>query len=135
MARKGPDPNAAERRAKALELRKQGMSYREIGRALGVSRTAAHKYVTKELDAIRAETRASAEQLREIELERLDRYLAALEPKIVEGDDKAIATALRVMERRAKLTGLDAPQRSEVTVGGADVVDRLRAMLGGSDDG
>ena len=128
---KGPDPSAVERRAQALELRKRGMSYRQIGQELGVSRNTAHRYVTEELDELRAETRASAEQLRDLELERLDQYLARLQPKIEDGDEKAIATALRVQERRAKLTGLDAPQRSEVTIGGESVIDRLREVVGG----
>lgn len=127
---KGPDPSAVERRAHALELRKRGMSYRQIGQELGVSRNTAHKYVTAELDELRAETRASAEQLRDLELERLDQYLARLQPKIEDGDEKAIATALRVQERRAKLTGLDAPQRTEVTIGGESVIDRLREVVG-----
>ena len=127
---KGPDPSAVERRAQALELRKRGMSYRQIGQELGVSRNTAHRYVTEELDELRAETRASAEQLRDLELERLDQYLARLQPKIEDGDEKAIATALRVQERRAKLTGLDAPQRSEVTIGGESVIDRLREVVG-----
>jgi len=129
--RKGPDPSAVERRAQALELRKRGMSYRQIGQELGVSRNTAHKYVTAELDELRAETRASAEQLRDLELERLDQYLARLQPKIDDGDEKAIATALRVQERRAKLTGLDAPQRTEVTIGGESAIDRLREVVGG----
>ena len=128
---KGPDPSAVERRAQALELRKRGMSYRQIGQELGVSRNTAHRYVTEELDELRAETRASAEQLRDLELERLDQYLARLQPKIEDGDEKAIATALRVQERRAKLTGLDAPQRTEVTIGGESVIDRLREVVGG----
>ena len=128
--RKGPDPSAVERRAQALELRKRGMSYRQIGQELGVSRNTAHKYVTAELDELRAETRVSAEQLRDLELERLDQYLARLQPKIEDGDEKAIATALRVQERRAKLTGLDAPQRTEVTIGGESVIDRLREVVG-----
>ena len=128
---KAPSADMIARRREALEMRKRGANYREIAAALGVGLTTAHRYVTAELDELRAETRASAEQLRDLELERLDQYLARLQPKIEDGDEKAIATALRVQERRAKLTGLDAPQRTEVTIGGESAIDRLREVVGG----
>jgi hypothetical protein len=41
--------------------------------------------------------------------------LLALWPQVLKGNQGAIDRALRVMERRAKLLGLDAPTRQEVT--------------------
>ena len=112
MARtKGPDPDAVERRNTALDMRSRGYSYTDIAKALGVSRSTAHKYVTTELDKIREETRASAEQVRGLELSRLDRLWRRAEELLDSDDDdgaKAIGAALRIMERRARLLGLDA---------------------------
>ena len=118
MARtKGPDPDAAERRNKALDMRSRGYSYTDIAKALGISRSTAHKYVTAELDKLRAETRASAAQIRSLELARLDRLWRRAEEMLADGDAdgaKAIAAAIRIMERRARLLGLD-EQGAEVT--------------------
>ena len=112
MARtKGPDPDAVERRNTALDMRSRGYSYTDIAKTLGVSRSTAHKYVTTELDKIREETRASAEQVRGLELSRLDRLWRRAEELLDSDDDdgaKAIGAALRIMERRARLLGLDA---------------------------
>ena len=118
MARtKGPDPDAAERRNTALDMRSRGYSYTDIAKALGISRSTAHKYVTAELDKLRAETRASAAQIRSLELARLDRLWRRAEDMLADGDAdgaKAIAAAIRIMERRARLLGLD-EQAAEVT--------------------
>ena len=48
-------------------------------------------------------------RVREIELQRYDTWLAKLEPRIKKGDVKAIQTAVKISEVRAKLTGINAP--------------------------
>jgi predicted transcriptional regulator len=98
-------------------MRSRGYSYTDIAKALGISRSTAHKYVTAELDKLRAETRASAAQIRSLELARLDRLWRRAEEMLADGDAdgaKAIAAAIRIMERRARLLGLD-EQGAEVT--------------------
>lgn len=57
-----------------------------------------------------------AEALRAIECDRLDTYLVRLAPRIAEGEDKAINTAIRISERRARLLGLDSPQQVDATL-------------------
>jgi hypothetical protein len=52
-----------------------------------------------------------AERLRDLEAARLDRLTVALTPGIKAGMPGAILAAVRVMERRAKLFGLDAPTK------------------------
>ncbi len=79
----------------------------------------AHRYVWAhfdELDAIATET---LERVRHLELIRLDRYIAKLE-KLMRADGaepdviiKAISAAKGLMDRRAKLQGLDAPAKVE----------------------
>jgi hypothetical protein len=106
---------AREREVKALELRKAGLSYPQIGKALGVSQVAAYKIVMRVLQRYEANIQEETEDLREIELQRLDRMLNAIEPKIRRGDLKAIAVAVRISERRSRLLGLDLPQKMEHT--------------------
>ncbi|MFW6344772.1 MAG: hypothetical protein ACOC0M_00350, partial [Halomonas sp.] len=45
------------------------------------------------------------------ELDRLDRLLLGLWPKATAGSVAHVDRAIKVMERRAKLTGLDAPTK------------------------
>jgi len=101
-----------ERRRRALTLRRDGLSYDAIARKMGVSVSVAHAYVH---DAIRDIPAPEAEATRTIELERLDRLQAGLWARATKGDPKAVGAVLRVMDRRAKLLGLDAPQKTEIT--------------------
>lgn len=109
------------RRAEALELRVKGLlTMKEIGQRLGVSKTTALNYVHHEIDAELKDHDKNVEQGRHLEDARLDEWLkktmVALEQ---EGDvDKAVkllGIALKISERRAKLLGLDAPTKQEVT--------------------
>jgi hypothetical protein len=99
---------------KALELRKRGMNYTQIGEKLGCARNTACRYVLSELENLADKCREEAVQVRDLELQRLDAlYLKAWEA--VEGGDlPAIDRCLRVQERRAKLLGLDAAQKVNV---------------------
>lgn len=114
----------AEKTRQALEYRKAGMSYRAIGERVGwKSKSYVYKKITEALEQL---VREPAEQLRTLELERLDRMFLALWQKITSGDAKAISTGLSIMERRAKLLGLDAPAKWE---GDLDVHDSDLADL------
>lgn len=95
---------AAERKARALRLRKQGKTFEEIGGELGISRQSAHKLVSSALKALPAEPAA---ELAALELERLDAMTAAVWPRAIAGDLPAVDRALRISERRAKLCGID----------------------------
>jgi len=97
----------AERRVKALALRKAGASYRAIGEQLGVSYQAIAEDVAYGLTALASELRIETEQLRALEAARLDDLQAALWSQVRTGNIKAIQTVLRIMERRARLLGLD----------------------------
>ena len=114
--------NIEERRQQALDFRKAGYSYRDIGARLEVSHEQARRDVEAALAALVADTKGSAEQLRQLELERLDMLTKALEPMAAVGNPGAVNSFLRVMERRAKLLGLDKPQAVDVTTGGDKLV-------------
>jgi len=110
-----------ERRAQVLEMRLQGYSINKIAETLGISTHLAAAHVANAMDALVVE---NATQLRQLELERLDRMLTTLEGGIEMGDPKAITAAIRISERRAKLLGLDRPLQVEATVVTVDLIDR-----------
>lgn len=103
---------AHERQIRALELRRQGKSFPEIARELGY-RGVASAYDAV-MGALRATLREPAEQVRALELERLDIMLNAVWPAALEGDIAAQQQVLRLMDRRARYLGLDAPQRIDI---------------------
>ena len=105
---------AAERRKQAMALRIAGASFAQIGERLGVSAQAAHKMIVVSLAEIAKQTAESAEQLRAIELQRLDALQAALWADAMRGDEQKTDRVLKVMTRRATLLGLDAPTKQEI---------------------
>lgn len=99
----------AERRCRALTLRKAGLSYEQIAKQEGFSgKSAARQNVH---DAIRDLTREPAKDVVLLELERLDTMLLALWKKAKSGDVRAIDSVLRIMERRSAYLGIDAPKK------------------------
>jgi hypothetical protein len=106
----------------ALELRKGGAPYREIARTLHVDLHTAHGDIAAELAALRDKTHEHAEQLRDLELQRLDRMTEGLWPQILKGSPPAVSAGVRVSERRSRLVGLDAPTTSKTEVTASAVV-------------
>jgi hypothetical protein len=106
----------AERQAKALDLRKRRFTYDAIAKECGYyDRSAASKDVKAAIAAIVGELPA---EVRALELEDLDFMRRRLEAPLLRGDIKAIAANIRLMERRAKLLGLDAPTKVEGNITG-----------------
>ncbi|GHC37529.1 MULTISPECIES: hypothetical protein [Streptomyces rochei group] len=120
------------RRTKLLELRRQGIRFDDDRiLSLGYSDAgAARKDLIRALENNRDEEAAEASAYRQQENERLDELLAAAWPRATqpspvfdkEGnvvdhalDMRAVDTVLRLMDRRAKLNGLDMPVKSEIT--------------------
>jgi hypothetical protein len=93
-----------QKRFRALELRKAGFTYQAIGTELGVSHGHACQYVQA---ALKESIREPAEAVRHLEVERLDALWNKCWPKIMAGDLKAVDVALRIMQRRSALMGLD----------------------------
>jgi hypothetical protein len=116
---RGQIETVAARRALALELRKSGATYREIGQQLGVDVHTAHADVGAELAAIRETTVGEATELRVLELERLDGMTSGLWPQIQSGSAPAVAAGVRISERRSRLLGLDAPTTRKTEVSGS----------------
>lgn len=99
------DPATAERWAKALEYRKAGVAYAVIAERLGYADHTGARYAVEK--AIATLVREPAEEVRTLELERLDRMMLGLYEKATKGHEGAVDRVLRIMDRRAKLLGLD----------------------------
>lgn len=102
-----------QRQLQALDLRMRGLSFRAIADKLDISVQTAYSDVMKELGRLAKERDGKTEELRQLELERLDMLLLALEPMARVGDTAAVTAYLKTMERRAKYLGLDAPEKHE----------------------
>lgn len=113
-----------ERELKALEMRKAGATFEQIGNALGITPQGAHRAVKRALRRIIEKSDEAAEEIRRLELERLDAMLLALWPQAKRGNLGAVDRILRIMERRAKLLGLDAPKAVDITTDGGPIVIR-----------
>lgn len=148
---------SAERDREACRLRSRGLTYQAISDRLGYGgEPNARRAVQACLVAIQIE---GAEELRRLQLDQLD-YLTVQALNVLESahytttqagrvatdaDGRplvdhgpvlaAIDRLLRIQERRAKLMGLDAPQRTEVI--SLDAIDAeiaaLTAELGGAE--
>jgi len=95
----------------ALNLRKAGLSYSEIAARTNY-KTAQTAWRAVE-SALNRTIREPAEDVRTLELERLDRLQLGAWPDASRGHLGAIDRVLRIMERRAKLLGLDAPDKQQ----------------------
>lgn len=152
--RPGRRADVAARRADVLRLRIQHRPYAEIAAELGISASTARTDYQRGLEAYVAEQRASAATARERELAKLDaleleawkvltaRHLSVSNGQVVtveqaDGsveqllDDGPVLAAmdrlLKVATRRARLLGLDAPVKVEVS----DAVDQAIMKLAG----
>ena len=123
----------AARRQQVATLRLAHLSQAEIARKLGVSVGT----VNADLQAIRQEwaerRRSSFEEWLDEELAKLDRLERALLPLALQGQATAADRVLSVMDRRAKLLGLNKPERHEHTVITMDAIEaeivRMEAEL------
>jgi hypothetical protein len=107
------------KREQALRLAAEGLSFEQIAREVGYShRGSAHRAVFKALEEHEVEDVA---QLRAMEVARLDALQAALWPKVEKGDVAAIAAAVRIVEARARISGL-VGARSRTTHGPQSLV-------------
>lgn len=140
--RKAPDAELIERERKVLDLRLLGLSWDAIAQASGyASRGAAWNAYQRALTRTLQEP---ADEVRQQELERLNRILTPQMRAALSGDTSAATTVLRIMDMRARLLGLYAPTKMQAEVtqyqGGGDIdaevarLARLLAVEGGSSE-
>jgi len=139
MARSGDTTargiTAATRRLQAVELRKSGASYRDIGKSLGISHQAAFGLVDRALKDLNRKQQHATGELRAMELERLDMVQFAIWTRATDSPAHlpSIDRLLRLMERRARLLGLDQRPLNEdddADISGAEAARLLLGLLG-----
>ncbi|MGP6175423.1 hypothetical protein [Corynebacterium sp. A21] len=100
------------------------MTYPEIAKHLGYAdHSGARDLVKKGLEEL---TREPAEELRDLELSRLDDVIRGLYPKVMRGDHNASNSVMRAVDLRSRLNGLFDVQ---VDNGQADAVKILGDFL------
>jgi len=133
------DDRIAARQAEAIKLRVRGKSVREIAELLGVSKSQAHIDVRAAMASTAKEAEENVNEQRGLELGRLERALEVVESVLTnsngaeEGDElalKALDRLVKIQDQRAKLLGLYAPEKKDITgkiaAVGLDELDALR---------
>lgn len=131
MSKQQQEAITAERHALALEMRKHGYSYDQIGEHFECSSQSARSLVKLALEKA---IREPGQEIIDIELQRLDQLYRVAFNRAATGEVGAINQCLAVMQRRAKYLGLDAPDKSELTgAGGAPLAIASMSLKGMSD--
>lgn len=116
----------------AVELHKSGWSYRAIAEKLGVTPTQAHRDVKNAIKALNATRLETTQDYVTVELERLNMLTKGLEPMAAVGNTMAVTAYVKVMEQRAKLLGLYAPEKKDLNINLSELTDdELRAIAEG----
>lgn len=113
MSKKNDEAKRELRRKKVAANLVGGLNYRQMSEALEVSIGTIAADVKIILKRWEKEQVSEIDKIRQLELQRLDRALNAIWDRVLEGKTHAVAAMLKVMERRAKILGLDAPGKLE----------------------
>lgn len=127
-----------ERRFKAIDLRTNGFSIRQIAQELNVSDVLVRQDLKTVLNDTLIASAETAEENRQLQVERLDALLRSMMPYALENhkeerldmrtmqmvvidvppDPKFVNTVLNIEARRAKLLALDIPETKHLDVSG-----------------
>lgn len=104
--------DATEKQRQALTLRRAGASYESIAEKLGYkSPSGAHKAI---ISALQKTLKEPAEELRTLELQRLDTAQLAIASDVQRGDLYAIDRWIKLINQRCAILGLNAPVEIKV---------------------
>tara|TARA_R100000742_G_C4263996_1_gene81871 strand:+ start:65 stop:706 length:642 start_codon:yes stop_codon:yes gene_type:complete len=148
MADNLPKEFLAERDARIFSLKKSGLSNSDIAKRFDMSASAVAAATRRQLNKLNSEAFLAYPEVLRLELERLDEMQKSLWPLTqfrreeledgstvtVEPDQRAVQTVLGIMDRRARLLGMNV-ERVDValnTLGEATVID-ARSTLAGAD--
>ena len=113
---------ALQRQRQAFQMRLAGATEYEIAKQLGVSQPAVSHMLTKARAELSEEVRLDQDQYHTIQLHDIFSALSVIRQKLTSKDAgeqlAAIDRLNRLHERLARLEGLDAPARTDVTSGG-----------------
>jgi hypothetical protein len=123
---------------KVLDLRRAGFTFMRIAEEVGYRQASGAQRAYKRI--MDRDKPQAPDEHRWQELDRLDRMQVALWPRAMKGDDRAINTIIRLMERRASLIGIDAPTKIQAEVvnydGNRDIdgdIERIVNLIRGVD--
>lgn len=94
----------AEKQRHALELRNAGHSLQHVADLYGVDKSTVSRWCSAALADI---PREAADEFRQRQLLQLDDMLRGIWEDVINGNQLKIDRALAIMERQAKLTGLE----------------------------
>jgi len=132
MVEKAPTPERIDREREIVELRTEGYVWREIAQQVGMSTAGVYKAYNRAMTRV---ITPAVNEHRELELDRLDILQRTYWQPAVNGNLRAADFVLRVIDKRAKLLGLDAPikvQAEVVTYDGSDLdaeVERFARLI------
>jgi len=109
------DHKTFEREFQVWQYRVAGATFDQIAKKLDYAdesgaRAAFKRYVNRTKDEV------LSKEIRELHKQRLDVSLLAIWPSVERGDLDAIKVMLKILERDAKMFGIDTPVKTEVEV-------------------
>ena len=133
----------AERDLRIFKMRQAGVASNEIARRFGITTNAVNAAIRRQLEKLNREALMAYPEVLRMELERLDALQQAIWPMTqhrkvtlddgtevtVEPDLKAIQQVLSVMDRRAKLLGME---QSNISISVESNDTPQRAVLAGT---
>jgi len=105
----------AEATIKALQLRKAGLTQREIAEQIERSPGYVNKLLKGAMEEFRNVTAEEADDLRALQAVRLEHAMRSIWADVIRGDLRAVDRFLRICQRQAALFGLDAPNKTALT--------------------
>lgn len=102
------------RREQAIKLRLSGKPFHAIGSELAISTSQAFQDVSAVLEESRKLAAEDAKQELDLDLSRLDVSIGAIWAKVKKGSVPAVDCLTRILTRRAKMLGYDAPESKTV---------------------
>jgi hypothetical protein len=115
-------PERIEFMQRCLALRIEGYDYNRMAAALGCEYTTCRKAVK---EALAQSVTEMADEVRAIEMQRLDELLMAHWPE--RGEPRHADVIMKLMDRRSKYLGLDVPQTDLM-----DAAQALREFIAGA---
>ncbi len=100
--------DSEHRNREIYEARLKGIPHHEIAKMFKLTSARVSQIISAVLDEQKEYNKELAKRLVDMEMDRLDKLAFALHSKaMVDGDPRATDSYLRIMERRAKMVGLD----------------------------
>lgn len=125
---RGQAAQAREREALLIRLRRDGATFQQIADHLGYSSASnAHRAYRRAMERIPA---VEAAEYRALALQRLEAlWQVTWEKAQALGDPAAVRACVRILERQARLLGLDAPTNLRVSDGLDGEIEALLAEM------